>query len=70
MITKTIFMPSNDLKLKKDTVFITRINSRIKDKLAEIAAGEGLTMTEYFHRLLIQDLKKRKAKIEVKEMIY
>jgi len=50
----------SDVLLKKDQVFISRINGRIKAKFAEAAKREGLTMSELFDRLLTKELSERK----------
>jgi antitoxin component of RelBE/YafQ-DinJ toxin-antitoxin module len=49
----------SDVILKKDKVFISRINGRLKAKFAEAAKNEGLTMSEYFEQLLKRELSKR-----------
>lgn len=49
----------SDVILKKDKVFISRINGRLKAKFAEAAKRDGLTMSEYFEQLLKRELSKR-----------
>ena len=59
-----------DLKLKKDATFITRINSRIKGAFAKVAKKEGISMAEYFERLLIKDLQQKDVEVKISEKIF
>lgn len=59
-----------DLKLKKDTTFITRMNSRIKGAFAKLAEKKGLTMAEYFQLLLTKEFQQEDVEIRIEEKIF
>lgn len=60
-------MQKNDVKLKKDQVLISRINSRLKAALAKAAKQNGETMSGYIERLVIGDLKDRGVSLSIEE---
>jgi len=53
----------------KDSIFIARINGRLKTAIAQAAESDGSSMTEYVERLIKADLDKRGLTIEVHENI-
>lgn len=53
------------IKLQKDTTYITRMNSRIKGAFAKLAEKKGLTMAEYFQRLIIKELQKEGVEVTI-----
>jgi predicted DNA binding CopG/RHH family protein len=46
-------------KPKKDTFIVTRINSKLKQVIAQVAHREGLTVTRYLEKLVKNDLQAR-----------
>ena len=60
---------NSNVKLRKDTDFHVRTNSMIKAAFDDLAGKEGLTTSEYIRRLLLEELKRKKVRIEVNEKI-
>ncbi len=50
---------SKTAKQKKDCFLITRINSKLKQIIAEVAQGDGMTVTRYLEKLVENDLRAR-----------
>jgi predicted HicB family RNase H-like nuclease len=50
---------AKDVTIKKDQIFISRINGRLKAKLAEAAKRQGLTMSELVEQLVKKELKSK-----------
>lgn len=50
---------SESAKQKKDTFLVTRINSKLKQVIAEVAQGKGMTVTKYLEQLVKNDLQAR-----------
>ena len=50
---------SETAKQKKNTFLVTRINSDLKHLIAQVAHGEGLTVTRYLEELVKNDLRAR-----------
>ena len=46
-------------RTQKDRLFIARMSSDLKSKLAEAAKRDGTSMSKYVERLLIKDLRAR-----------
>lgn len=59
----------NDIKLKKDSSILFRINSRIKKALQKTAEQSGNNMTDYLENLIKSDFQRRGVQIEIKEII-
>lgn len=64
-----IMKTTNDLKLKKDQVFISRINGRLKRAIAKAAKTDGVSMTQYIERLVKVDLDQRDLAVTVNEKV-
>lgn len=58
-----------DLRVRKSETFIARMKAPVKDKLAEIAESDGVSMSDYIERLVLNDFRKRGVKIEVTKKI-
>ena len=54
---------------KKDQVFITRMSERIKQALAKLAQGDGVSMAQYVEKLIERDLKRKGSKARATEKI-
>lgn len=54
---------------KKDRVFITRMSERIKQALAKLAQGDGVSMAQYVEKLIERDLKRKGSKAHTTENI-
>jgi macrodomain Ter protein organizer (MatP/YcbG family) len=50
---------SETAKQKKNTFLVTRINSDLKQVIAQVAHREGLTVTRYLEQLVKNDLRAR-----------
>lgn len=50
---------SETAKQKKDTFIVTRINSKLKQIIANVAESSGMTVTAYLEQLVMNDLQAR-----------
>lgn len=55
----------DNLILKKDNLFQSRINTRIKREFSSLAKSKGLSASEYFNRLVLKELKREGVSIKV-----